>query len=43
MLSASQNTSKYEMLDADGRYMTLVEGTATKVAPQGRSHGFETA
>jgi hypothetical protein len=33
MLSASQYTSKYEMLDANGRYVTLTEGTATKVAP----------
>ena len=33
ILSASQYTSKYEMLDANGRYVTLVEGTATKVAP----------
>lgn len=32
MLSASQYTSKYEMLDANGRYITIVEGTATKVA-----------
>ena len=33
MLSASQYTSKYEMLDANGRYVTILEGTATKVAP----------
>jgi Protein of unknown function (DUF1579) len=33
ILSASQYTSNYEMLDANGRYVTLVEGTATKVAP----------
>jgi Protein of unknown function (DUF1579) len=33
MLSASQYTSKYEMLDANGRYVTMLEGTATKVAP----------
>ena len=33
VLSASQYTAKYEMLDANGRYVTLVEGTATKVAP----------
>jgi Protein of unknown function (DUF1579) len=33
ILSASQYTSKYEMLDANGRYVTLTEGTATKVAP----------
>jgi hypothetical protein len=31
--SASQYTSKYEMLDANGRYVTLSEGIATKVAP----------
>ena len=31
--SASQYTEKYEMLDANGRYVTLSEGTATKVAP----------
>jgi hypothetical protein len=31
--SASQWTSKYEMLDANGRYVTITEGTATKVAP----------
>jgi hypothetical protein len=31
--SASQYTSKYEMLDANGRYVTIQEGTATKVAP----------
>jgi hypothetical protein len=31
--SASQVTSKYEMLDANGRYVTIVEGTSTKVAP----------
>ena len=33
ILSASQYTSKYEMLDAKGRYVTLTEGTASKVAP----------
>jgi uncharacterized protein DUF1579 len=33
ILSASQYTSKYEMLDVNGRYVTLTEGTATKVAP----------
>jgi hypothetical protein len=33
ILSASQYTAKYEMLDANGRYVTLTEGTATKVAP----------
>jgi len=32
-LSASQYTLKYEMLDANGRYVTIQEGTATKVAP----------
>jgi hypothetical protein len=32
-LSASQYTEKYEMLDANGRYVTFTEGTATKVAP----------
>ena len=31
--SPSQVTSKYEMLDANGRYVTIVEGTSTKVAP----------
>jgi hypothetical protein len=31
--SASQSTSKYEMLDANGSYVTLVESTSTKVAP----------
>lgn len=31
--SASQLTSKYEMLDANGRYVTIVEGSSTKVAP----------
>ncbi len=31
--SASQFTIKYEMLDPNGRYVTIVEGTATKVAP----------
>src|SRR5262245_51483195 len=31
--SASQFTVKYEMLDANGSYVTLTEGTATKVAP----------
>lgn len=33
MLSASQYTLKYEMLDANGHYVTILEGTATKVAP----------
>jgi hypothetical protein len=33
MLSASQYTSKYEMLNANGHYVTMLEGTATKVAP----------
>ena len=33
MKSASQNTVKYEYLDPNGSYVTLVEGTATKVAP----------
>lgn len=33
VLSASQYTAKYEMLDANGRYVTILEGTATKVAP----------
>lgn len=33
ILSASQYTEKYEMLDANGRYVTFTEGTATKVAP----------
>ena len=28
--SATQHTFKYEMLDANGRYVTLLEGTATK-------------
>ena len=31
--SASQYTSKYEMLDSNGHYVTIQEGTATKVAP----------
>jgi hypothetical protein len=31
--SASLFTVKYEMLDANGSYVTLTEGTATKVAP----------
>ena len=31
--SASQLTVKYEMLDANGRYVTIIEGTSTKVAP----------
>jgi hypothetical protein len=31
--SASQYTLKYEMLDTNGRYATILEGTATKVAP----------
>jgi hypothetical protein len=31
--SASQFTIKYEMLDPNGRYVTITEGTATKVAP----------
>ncbi len=31
--SASQFTIKYEMADANGRYKTITEGTATKVAP----------
>jgi len=31
--SASQFTSKYEYLDPNGSYVTIVEGTATKVAP----------
>jgi hypothetical protein len=33
MLSASRYTRRYEMLDANGRYVTMLEGTATKVAP----------
>jgi hypothetical protein len=33
MLSASQYTLKYEMPDANGRCVTILEGTATKVAP----------
>ena len=33
ILSASQYKSKYEMLDANGRYVTIVEGTSTKVVP----------
>lgn len=32
ILSASRYTVKYEMLDANGRYVTISEGTATKVA-----------
>ena len=32
-LSASQYKMKYEMLDANGTYVTIHEGTATKVAP----------
>ena len=31
--SASRYTLKYEMLDANGRYVTILEGTATKFAP----------
>jgi hypothetical protein len=31
--SPSQFVIKYEMADESGRYTTLVEGTATKVAP----------
>ena len=31
--SASQYTTKYEYLDPNGGYVTIVEGTATKVAP----------
>ena len=31
--SASQFTVKYEMLEANGSYVTMTEGTATKVAP----------
>ncbi len=31
--SASQYTAKYEMLDANGQYVTISEGTATRVAP----------
>ena len=31
--SASQFTSKYEYLDPNGSYVTITEGTATKVAP----------
>ena len=31
--SASQFTIKYEMADANGRYATITEGTATKVTP----------
>ena len=31
--SASQSTSKYEYLDPNGSYVTLMEGTSTKVAP----------
>jgi hypothetical protein len=33
MLSASQYTLKYEMLDPNGRYVTILKETATKVAP----------
>ena len=33
IVSPIQFTLKYEMLDANGRYVTLVEGTANKVAP----------
>jgi len=32
-LSPTQFTIKYEMADANGRYTTITEGTATKVAP----------
>jgi uncharacterized protein DUF1579 len=31
--SPSQYTLKYEMLGANGQYVTILEGTATKVAP----------
>ncbi len=31
--SASQFAIKYEMADADGRYTTIIEGTATKFTP----------
>lgn len=31
--SASQSTSKYEYLDPNGSYVTLMEGTSTRVAP----------
>ncbi len=31
--SASQFTVKYEYLDPNGRYVTITEGTATRVAP----------
>jgi len=31
--SASQFTSKYEYLDTNGSYVTITEGTSTKVAP----------
>jgi uncharacterized protein DUF1579 len=31
--SASRYTLKYEMLDANGHYVAILEGTATKVAP----------
>ena len=31
--SASQFTSRYEYLDPNGSYVTLTEGTATRVAP----------
>jgi len=31
--SATQFTIKYEMADANGRYVTITEGTSTKVAP----------
>ena len=31
--SASQLTVKYEYLDPNGSYVTIIEGTSTKVAP----------
>jgi uncharacterized protein DUF1579 len=31
--SATQFTMKYEMLDANGQYVAILEGTGTKVAP----------
>ena len=31
--SASQFSIEYEMLDPNGRYVTIIEGTSTKVAP----------
>jgi uncharacterized protein YhfF len=31
--SATQFTMKYEMLDTNGQYVTILEGTGTKVAP----------